>query len=60
MYKYSFDFTTDNTLPKLEDNKEAFLQQYVLNRSKTSLNLDGLGAAKEAIRAWEAIVGACK
>lgn len=35
--------------------KEEFLQEYVLNRAKTSLNLNGTGAAEEAIKAWDTI-----
>jgi hypothetical protein len=35
--------------------KEEFLQKYVLNRAKTSLNLNGTGAAEEAIKAWNKI-----
>lgn len=35
--------------------KEQFLIQYILNRALTSNNLNGRGAAEEAILAWRTI-----
>jgi len=35
--------------------KEQFLIQYVLNRALTSSNLNGRGAAEEAIMAWRTL-----
>ena len=40
--------------PKAMD-KETFMQQYVLNRANTALDLNGPGAAIQAKLAWKVI-----
>ena len=40
--------------PKAMD-KETFMQQYVLNRANTSLDLNGHGTAIQAKQAWTVI-----
>ena len=51
----------DSEIKSCSMDKEIFVQRYVLNRARAcNLGLDGLSAAKEAVRAYEKIQEVCK